>query len=754
MCNSLKRQKNCAIVAAFIPRIPVPLRKNPTLAAALLVAVPGAPVAAQPLCLSEDFSLPPQDTVVEDADEERLVITAGRMNLVGEDTIEFDDRVDFRYGGGSLSAERARFHLDTQTAEVQGTVSYRNRQVTVYGDDAEMDTRNRVIAFEGGGFDLPQRPARGGAEAVRIRGDNTITLETVTFTTCPTATPDWELLARELEMDVEGGSGIARGFRLNFKGVPILAAPYVTFPLDDRRKSGLLTPSFSNRGRTGLDISVPVYLNLAPNYDLTVTSRYMHERGAQANSEFRYLLPGTEGQVRFEYLPEDSRTGESRRYLNLTHETMLGMGWRIIADIQDISDDFYFEDLHNSLSAASQTHLNRAVEFSYRAPRWSLRGRVQDYQTIDPFIGAEDEPYRRAPQFLFSGDWPGNVARFSSRNELVQFDRAEGAAGWRLDLDEELSLAFTRPGMFLTPGVGLRHTRYWLEEDPGSGEAAFSRTLPVASIDAGLKFERRPERPRGWIHTVEPRALYVRIPFEDQAAFPLFDTVEPTFNFVQLFRKYRYLGADRIADTEQLSLGVTTRLIDIRSGREKLVGTFGQTRYLSPQKVRLPDAPAAGGSVSDYIAEVAMSLQPSWRLGVDYQWDSEASETARTEARFEFRPREDRMLGIAYRYQEGFLEQGDVSVAWPLGNAWRVVARASYSLLDGKPLERFLGWEYASCCWSLRVSGRRYISRRTGASDRSITLQFLLRGFTDPGESAETLLDRGILGYRRFDVTP
>ena len=729
------------------------------LVAALLAGAPLGPVVAQQLCLAQELDLPAADSIVTadsiaTADgEERLRISAGQVNVVGDERIEFDGDVSFRYGDRSISADSASFDLATETAEIHGTVAYRDGHVTVYGDDAEVDTRNREIAFLGGGFDLPLRPARGSADAIRIRGDNTISLESVTFTTCPSDRPDWELIARQLEMDVDNGFGVARGFRLRFKGLPILASPYVTFPLDDRRKSGLLTPSFSNRERTGFDVSVPVYLNLAPNYDMTVTARYMHERGAQAHSDFRYLLPGTEGQVRLEYLPEDARLGLARSYFAFNHESWLGRGWRIVADLEDISDDFYFEDMRNSLSAASQTHLNRVLEFGYHAPRWTLLARAQDIQTIDPFISVLDEPYQRMPQFMFSGNWMRNIVRLDSRNELVQFERHAGVTGWRMDLDEELGFEFSRPGMFLTPAIALRQTNYWLDDPLRDDEIEYSRTLPVGSIDAGLTFERVAES-RGWVQTIEPRALYVRVPFEEQSHLPLFDAVEPTFNFVQLFRKYRYLGADRIADTDQLSVGVTTRLIDLDTGREKLTGTLGQTRYLSPQQVTLHGKTFALGSASDYIAEVAMSLQPSWRLGLDYQWDSEALVTARTEARFEYRPRDDRMLSIAYRYQERNLEQGDVSVAWPLGNAWKVVARASYSLLDRKPLERFLGWEYASCCWRLQVYGRSYISRRTGESDSSLTVQFLLRGFSDNGNPAESMLERGILGYRQFNALP
>ena len=723
-----------------------------------------SPAAAQQLCFPAAADRPTVDIPVPEpaftADgEERLMITAGQINLVDENRMEFDGGLAFRYGERSISAEHASFDLQTEIAEVSGTVAYRDPRVAIFGQDALVDTRGRIVTFQGGGFELPMRGTQGAAEAIQIRGDNTIGLRGVNFTTCLTEPLDWELLARELEMDVDSGFGTARGFRLMFKGLPVLASPWVTFPLDDRRKSGVLTPSFSNRDRTGADFSVPVYLNLAPNYDLTLTTRLTQRRGAQANAEFRYLLPRTTGQLQLEYLPKDAELGFSRSFFGYNSETSLTEAWQFVANVQDVSDSFYFEDLRNSLSEASQTHLNRALELSYSAPRWSFLARAQDIQTIDPFIGPGLEPYRRLPQFLMAGNWRRNLLRLISRNELARFDRKIGVTGWRLDLEEELSLEFRRPGMFLTPALALRQTNYWLDGDSverfalTSRETEFSRTLPVASLDAGLTFERTAPA-RGWMQTIEPRALYVHVPFEEQAHLPIFDTAEPTFNFVQLFRKYRYLGADRIADTDQISVGVTTRLIDLETGRERLAGTLGQTRYLSPQRVTVHRKSFPSGRASDYIAEVVMSLQPSWRLGLDYQWDSEAAETSRTEARFEYRPNPDRMLGFSYRYQEDVLEQGDFSIAWPMGGAGKIVARASYSFLDEKMLERFIGWEFVSCCWRMQIYSRDYISRRTGETDHSLNVQILLRGFTDTGESAESLLERGILGYRRFDTLP
>ena len=752
--NSLKAYKNCAIVAAFAALKLVAPRKSFILVSSFSLTAPWVSAMAQQMCLPQDLSPPVVPTGVEPSNDQRIDITAGRVDLSGEEQIDFFDQVTFQYGNRSISAERATFDRETQRVEVQGTVTYQDPEVTVYGEDAQVDAQARLVTFSGGGFDLPRRPARGAADAIRIQSDNTISLDMVNFTTCPAGRPDWELIARELEMDIDEGFGTARGVRLNFKGVPILAAPYMTFPIDDRRKSGLLTPNLSNRDRTGLDISIPYYLDLAPNYDMTIVPRYMRERGPQVTTEFRYLLTGTEGQLNFEYLPDDSKVNLSRNYVNFTHETMFGTGWRVVANIQEVSDDNYFEDLGNSLSVASQTHLDRYVDFNYYAPRWSLLARMQDYQTIDPFIEAENEPYERMPLFLFSGRWDRNIIRFTSDNELVNFDRSVGTTGWRMDLTEEVSFAFTKPGMFLTPAVALRQTNYWLDDRQPGEETEFSRTLPVASVDAGLTFDRVAGMSGGWIQTIEPRVLYVHVPFEDQTGFPIFDTIEPTFNLVQLFRKYRYLGADRIADADQLSFGVTTRLIDMNTGQEKVTGTLGQTRYLSTQSVMLPNQPLGAETDSDYIAEVSISLNPSWQLGVDYQWDSETNKTVRSETRFQYRPQTDRLVGVAYRYQDGLLEQGDISLVWPIGQAWRVIAQTSYSFLDQKPLERFLGWEYESCCWRLRLVGRRYISRRTGESDSSFTVQFQLRGFSDEGESPEALLDRGILGYRQFENLP
>lgn len=708
--------------------------------------------AAQGICLSGDLATPTRTplTAGVELEDNVLDILAGNVTIEPNSSTELFDGIRFRYQRGELTAERANIDTDDASIDVVGAVSFSNDDFTVFAEDAVLDRDAERLSFSVAGFNIPKRPARGRAEQIVVDGPKRMSLQSLMFTTCPEDDVDWELLARELEIDAEAGFGRARGVKLRFKGVPILYSPYFTFPIDNQRKSGFLTPSLAERDRTGLDLIVPYYFNLAPNYDLTLQPRYMSKRGVQLNSGFRYLMPRSEGRFDFEYLPDDYEFDDTRSYLNLAHETYFGRGWQILAGVEEVSDDSYFEDMGDSLSVTSQTHLNRFLDIGFYASHWSVQSRFQNYQTIDTLIAPIDRPYERVPQIRFEGQWGDRIVGFDSITELVNFDRDVGTTGWRLDSIQELSLRFAHAGMYLTPAVAVRQTNYWVDDLAPGQDDTLTRGVPISSIDSGLMFERNAGKSSGFVQTLEPRLLYVKIPFEDQSQLPVFDTIVPDFNLVQLFRKYQFVGPDRIADTDQLSFGVTTRLIDGSSGQEKLSATVGQTRYMATQSVSLPNGIPNDADASDYVAELGVSLSGKWSLDVGYQWNSETDTTARAETRFEFRPQGDRLFGVGYRLREGLLEQGDLSMVWPVGDSWRLIGQYSYSLLEKEPLEQFVGLEYDACCWRARVTGRRYISRRTGEIDSSISIQLELKGFSQRASSPEELLDRGILGYRSF----
>ena len=711
---------------------------------------------AQDLCLvPTDLApnlAPPSITENENLAEEPVDITATRFRLSADDALEFDGEVEIRQGNRTITAQSATVQQDDDF-DVLGRITLSDPEVSIFGENAHYDADTETISFSAAGFDLPLRPARGSAEQIEVTSESRVSLMSALFTTCPADNEVWHITAREIDLDVNGGVGTARGVKLDFKGVPIMYAPYFSFPINDERKSGFLTPDPSRRDRTGFDLTLPYYLNLAPNYDLTLEPRYMSKRGTQIRTDFRYLMPNSRGEFGFEYLPDDDETLSTRRYVNVQHESLFGPRdqFQVLAVIEEVSDETYFEDLGSSLAITSQTHLNRFLDLTFYAPNWSLLTRFQNYQTIDPVLTDIERPYERVPQVVFGGRWLGNLVTFDSSTELVNFDRNVGATGWRLDSTQEVSLRFSRAGMFLTPAIALRQTNYWIDDPIPGEDDTLTRGLPIGSLDMGMTFERNTTRGRReWVQTLEPRLLYVRVPFEDQSTLPVFDTILPDFNLIQLFRKYQFVGPDRIADTDQLSFGVTTRLIDAADGRERLTATLGQTRYLNPQLVTLPGTSPTDTEASDYVAEVGIGVRDSWALDLGYQWNSETSSTARTETRLEFRPQDDRLFGIGYRYRRDALEQGDVSLVWPLAQRWRIIGRYSYSFLDKERLEDFVGWEYDACCWRLRMVNRNYVSRRTGESDSSISIVLELKGLSQRVAAPDELLDRGILGYRNI----
>lgn len=690
----------------------------------------------------------------------------GELQSHGSGVIQFEagnieaqmgDRPSAIMSGGVLvkqgdrlaGAETAEYDPDTQALTLEGGVRYEDSRSQIKSDSAEFSYSSGHIRFEGADFRLLDGGGRGAASALEINQEGRLELDDVSYTTCPPGSNDWLLEANDIDLDTENGVGTARSVKLRFQGLPILYAPYISFPIGDARKSGILTPELGSSGRSGRALSIPYYWNIAPNYDATLTPRLLTDRGLQVLSEFRYMTTLHDGTFRFDYLPNDSKTNTNRQLLDIDHKTEFANGLRGLIDFRETSDSRYFEDLGNGLSVSSITHLNRSLQFDYYGRRWSVLGRVQDYQTIDDALTPADRPYRRLPQILISGSWPGRALglRYGFDGELVYFDRDVGVTGWRLDAAPQVELPIERPGWFITPGVVLEHTRYELDNVLPGQAADPTRTLPIASLDSGLILERTTGSSRGRIQTLEPRLLYVHIPYREQSELPVFDTIVPDLNLVQLYRKNRFLGVDRIADTDQLSIGVTSRLLDVSSGRELVTATIGQALYLSTQGVTLPSQAMSTSASSDYIAKIRFLLHDNLNFDIGQQWGAGNSGTTQSEARIQYRPQSNKILNLSYRFRKQSLEQGDVSLSWPMSKSWNVVGRYNYSFRDQQALEQFVGIEYESCCWGLRLVTRRHISTRDGTQDTSIGLQLVLKGMTSLGSKADTLLEHGILGY-------
>jgi LPS-assembly protein len=679
------------------------------------------------------------DTIVFEAGEvEAQIGTETRARMSGG--------VLLRQGDKLAGAETARYDPDQQAIHLDGGVRYEDPGTQIHSDSAEFSYRSGRIRFEGAEFSVGSSNGRGGAAALEINQDGNLILDGVEYTTCPPGSEDWLLRGKFIKLDTGAGVATAKGIKLQFKGVPILYAPYLSFPIGDARKSGILTPEIGTAGRSGNEIRVPYYWNIAPNYDATITPRLLTDRGLQLETQFRYLGRRYDGTFTADYLPDDSILNEARHQFRFQHRTLFNNRWRNQIHYREVSDSQYFEDLGGSLSVSSITHLNRRIEFDYYTDNLSLFGQIQDYQTIDDAIAPTDEPYRRVPQLLASGLWPIKFVQVGLDGEIVNFDRDVGVTGWRVNAAPSLRIPITRPGWFITPAVSLDHTRYELNDTAPGAETDPTRTVPIASLDTGVVLERSLNGANR-IQTIEPRLLYVNIPFREQDDLPVFDTIAPDINLVQLYREDRFLGADRIGDTEHLSIGVTSRVLDVASGRELMTATVGQTRYFGDRNVTLPGDAVSTLESSDYIAQLSFLLWENFNFDFGHQWGTGDNGTTKSEARLQYRPASKKVLNLAYRFRRDSLEQGDVSWSWPVSTQWNFVGRYNFSFRDEEVLEQFFGLEYESCCWGLRLVSRRHISTRDGTRDSSFGLQLVLKGMTSVGTAADKLLERGILGY-------
>lgn len=677
-----------------------------------------------------------------------LEVTSGHVEFsFGGDAV-FSEQITISRGNRVLSADGARFDRATSIFSVDGSVEYRDPETRIRATEAEYNQRTGEAFFKDAEFQLWSVPARGTGDEIKIEQAGKLRLKGVTYTSCPEGNDDWTLRASKIRIDQTTGIGTARNARLIFKGVPILYFPYLSYPATNARKSGWLIPDFGTSQTRGIEVEVPYYWNIAPQYDATISPRYLSKRGVQLKSDFRYLARKHDGVLTAEYLPDDDVTNTHRALAAWRHESTFTTTWRGTVDATHVSDDNYFEDLSSGLAATSQTQLLRRMDLEFYNNVWSGLLRLEDYQTIDPTIPDVDLPYRTLPKLAIRGFTPDGFLglQYEIEGELDYFDRDVGVTGLRGHIMPEIALPLTVGGVHFKPAAAYDYTAYSLNDTAPDAPDNPSRDTPVLSFDVASTFERLTSK-RNWLQTLEPRVLYTYIPYRDQTDLPVFDTIEPDLNVVQLFRRNRFVGYDRLGDTNQLAIGITTRLIDASDGDEFLKATIGEILYFTDRSVILPGGMPADSNSSDYLFEFAMKLFEHWRLKLGYQYSSDERVAKLADARLNYRSSDNKVANISYRYRRDTLEEIDVSAAWPVADHWNLVGRYDYSILDQKPLERLVGVEYETCCWAIRSVWRRNLARRTGESDTSISLQLILKGFGSSNSAADRLLDRGILDY-------
>jgi LPS-assembly protein len=682
----------------------------------------------------------PADHLIHIESDDASLGVDGNAKLKGQVTVRQDNR--------TVSADSVLYDHQTGRIAVSGSVQFEDPKVKVRGSTGNYDAAGGA-SIANATFDLLDSNGRGFAQALTVRPDGRLDLEHVTYTACPTGDEDWAMRASSIDIDPGHQQGVGRNVRLDFKGVPILYTPYISFPVGDARQSGLLFPTFGRSNRSGVQLTAPYYFNLAPNYDLTLNPGLQSSRGVELGGEFRYLSARSEALAEGNFLPDDSIAKQDRSYLHIKDITDFRPELRMDVDAANVSDSNYFEDFGLGSEATSVTYLERHAELLYKRDDLTVRAQLQNFQTIDQQIADLDRPYSRVPRVLANGLWPilNSHFEFSFNGEAVNFLRDEGVRGLRIDLAPELRWSTRGAGYFFEPAAGYRFTQYDLQNVQNGAPTTPSRALPYFRLDTGLIFERAVGSGGKRTQTLEPRLAYSYVPYRNQDDLPVFDSGVPDLNLTELFRTNRFVGADRLSDANQLSAGLTTRIFDQATGAQYLAATLGQTRYFVRPRVTLPGEVPISTNASDIVGQLSLTAYRNWNLNLDYQWDPAQTQTQRSEIAVQYRPDPAHVINVGYRFRRDLLEQWDASVGWPISARWDAVGRMVYSLKDRQTIEQVAGLEYKTCCWRVRVVQRRYVSTRTGQFDTAIALQLELIGLSSVGVPADSFLDRTIRGY-------
>ena len=708
--------------------------------------------ADEPVCPKPAVATgaPPPPAIRTDPSKEPVTIESDDENFTADvnGNVVVSGNVVMRQGDRSIRSDHLEYEAESGKAKLEGGIEYKDPQLTVRGNSGTYSP-TLGTEFEGTEFELPERNARGAARSMQMDPAGKITLDEVTFTTCPIEDLAWQMKAKRIELDTRERVGTGHGTSVEFKGVPIVYLPWMSFPIGPQRKSGFLFPDIGASSRSGAQIVVPYYGNIRPNFAFTAEPVYYARRGLDLAGETRFLTARQRGTLSWNYLPGDDLAGISRHRVQLAHVAELPGEWRFRIDATDVSDSDYFEDFAQGPEGTSVAFAERLAEASYRDEHLNVRAQLQQFQTIDDELPDVDRPYARTPRVLASGDWDAGLGgiEYGFDAEYVNFDRNTGVTGWRLDVAPRMGFDWSAPGYFVRPSAGYRYTQYDLKNQAPGIDDTPTRSLPFATLDAGLVFERNSGSHNQRRLTLEPRALYLYTPFREQSNLPLFDTGLPDLNLVELYRTNRYVGADRVNDANQVAFGLTSRVFNAKSGAQYLAVSVGQAYYFEKPRVVLPDEPPATRDTSDFIAQLSLTAYKNWNLEAGIQWNPEDTRSERSQFRLQYRPDGGHVVNLAYRTQRDRLEQADVSSAWSIGTRWNAFGRVVYSLRDSETLDRFAGFEYKACCYRLRAVARRFISSRTGEQDTGFYIQLELNGLASVGIPVDAFLERTIRGY-------
>ena len=656
------------------------------------------------------------------------------------------------YGDVIIQQNKAQFNADsalfdrrTNLINAQGNVIFSTSGVELKSESIQYNLKDNTGNINQAEYSLERNGARGKSEAIIIKDKDNLSLKDATFTTCPISADSWHFSSSDIKLNNKTHIGSAKNVTFKVGNTPVFYFPWLRFPLNNQRLSGFLAPRV--RLQTNAGISIPYYFNLAPNYDATLTLSMLQSRGLKLDTEFRYLSKDHQGKIEYEVMPDDrsydNQSSQKRRdYFKIKHVTTLSKETKVNLNAEGVSDDLYFDDFSTSLEDSSRSGLQRRLEIVHTKGAWTSSAAVEDYQILD----INDAPYAKLPELKlkYSPETLPREFKVGIDAEYIYFDKKDDTTGSRAHIKLQTSKKFGSDAWFFKPSLSLQHTFYALNHD---NNKRLTRTLPTFTLDTGLFFDREIVKGK-FTQTLEPRLYYTYTPYKNQNDFPIFDTSLTDFSATtQLFSENRFTGKDRIADNNQLTFALTSRIQNRNEGKELFKASIGQVFNFTDKKVTLPGGTIQQGKRSDLVLELSGHLNERFNLSSTTLWSHEKKRIPSYELRLNYQDEKKRIANLSFRKLNKELKQITLSGSFPLNDKWSFVGSFDRDLKNKRSLENLIGLEYQDCCWKVRLVSKRYLSSDNENYETPIFLEFELKGLGNLGTGASRELRNKIYGY-------
>jgi len=686
-------------------------------------------------------------------------IDAQSMEGVSELEVTARGQVEFKREDLTIYSEYLRYNQEFGRIEANDGVRMQRGAERYFGPRLRYNTQDDTGVFEGANYLMPGETSttRGKAERLEFLSKDKTRIVNGTFTTCEPGKEDWRFEAREFVLDNDKQEWTVRDGRFKFFDTTILPIPYGTASLDNQRKSGFVAPYYSHNTQRGMELSVPYYLNIAPERDLLVTLDSMSKRGEQLKSDFRYMGHTYMGEVHFDFMPHDNVFGASRSGFSWQHDQQIMPGLRTIVDLNKVSDARYFVDLSSQVRQVSTGILPQQVALNYNSAiagtGYYINTLVQRYQTLQDPLAPITPPYARLPQVNFGTSKNDIAGTFDLTlpAEYVRFSHPTLTDGTRIQANPTVAAPFLAPGYFFTPKLGLHYADYNLTNTTAGQPTKQTSSVPWMSLDGGMIFDRDTR----WFgqqltQTFEPRLFYVYAPFRNQSQIPVFDTALADFNYASIFTENRFAGGDRFGDANQITLAATSRLLT-PSGVEMFRATLGERYYFSNQQVGLlPTDVLNTRGQSNILASIGGRMAQSLTFDNTVEYNPDRALIQRASASIRYAPEIAKVVSASYRFNRDPtqpIKQVDFSGQWPVKAGWYAIGRYNYSFADHILLQGIAGLEYNAGCWVFRGAFQR-LQAAVNTASTGIFFQLEFNGFGGLGsDEILTMFRRNIPGY-------